>query len=123
LSGGCADNILMVSAISSSLRALSVFGKKLSNTAGNVANCNTDGYKKAVTTITEDGNGLPDATLQQIDSPGALIDVAGVLTQTSNVDLSEELPQMMIAQRGYEANIKALKAQEETFESTLKILA
>jgi flagellar hook protein FlgE len=38
------------------------------------------------------------------------------------VDLAEEFPQMMIAQRGYEANIKALKAQSDVLKSILDIV-
>jgi flagellar basal body rod protein FlgG len=112
----------MISGITASLSALSAFGKKLANNARNVANCNTDGYKKSDSTISEDGNGLPEVILQQSASPGAFVEEAGVMRETSNVDLAEEFPQVMIAQRGYEANIKALKAQDEVIESTLDIL-
>jgi flagellar basal-body rod protein FlgC len=113
----------MISGINSSLAALFTFGKMLSNTAGNVANVNTDGYKKTVGTIEEDGEGLPELDLSKSDSPGALVQEDGVTTETSNVDLLEELPQMMVAQRGYEANIKALSVQDDVLKSTLDILA
>lgn len=113
----------MVSGISASLAALFAFGKKLSNTAHNVANVNTDGYKKWVATITEDGQGLPEVTLLRSDSPGPLIVEEDGVREGSNVDLTEEMPQMMIAQRGYEANIKALKTQTDVLESIIDILA
>jgi flagellar hook protein FlgE len=45
------------------------------------------------------------------------------MRETSNVDLAEELPQMIVSQRGYEANIKALETQEEVLKSTIDILA
>ena len=44
------------------------------------------------------------------------------MTEQSNVDLGEELTQTMVAQRGYEANLKALKAQDDTLGSALDIL-
>ena len=111
----------MISGISSSIAGLLVYGKKLSNTAHNVANSNTNGYKKTVATITEDGQRLPQVNLMQSNSPGAFVQEEGLLKETSNVDLAEEFPQMMIAQRGYEANIKALKAQSDVLKSLLDI--
>src|SRR5512133_2690319 len=103
----------MISGVSASLSALYAFGNKLSNTGHNVANVNTNGYKKTVATITEDENRLPRVNLMQSHQPGAIVMEDGLLKETSNVDLAEEFPQMMIAQRGYEANIKALKTQSD----------
>jgi flagellar basal body rod protein FlgG len=111
----------MISGISSSLSALYAFGAKLSNTAHNVANSNTNGYKKTVSTISEDNQGLPKVNLMKSNDPGAFIENEGLLTETSNVDFAEEFPQMMIAQRGYEANIQALKTQNEVLRSILDI--
>lgn len=113
----------MISGISSSISALFAFGAKLANTANNVANVNTDGYKKTVSSIAEDDKQLPKVNLMQSDSPGALVEVEGLLKETSNVDLAEEFPQMTIAQRGYEANIQALKTQDEALESVLDMIA
>lgn len=113
----------MLTGTSASIAALLTFGKKLSSTAGNVANVNTDGYKKRVSTVIEDDKGLPELSSRESDSPGALVEENGVMRETSNVDLTEEFPQMIVTQRGYEANIKALKAQEDLYESTLEILA
>lgn len=109
----------MIPGIGASLAALTTFGKKLANSASNIANSNTDGYKKTVARIREDRNNLPEILVERSESPGALIEEAGVMRETSNVDLVEELPQMMITLRCYQANIKALKAQDEILESTL----
>jgi flagellar basal-body rod protein FlgC len=113
----------MITGVSASISGLLAFGKKLSNTAHNVANSNTNGYKRTVATITEDSNRLPRVNLTQSDTPGALIQEEGLLKETSNVDLAEEFPQMIIAQRGYEANINALKTQDEVLKSTMDIIA
>ena len=112
----------MIPGASASLAALFTFGGKLSNIAGNVANVNTNGYKKTVSTIVDDDNGLPELHLKKSDAPGALAQEDGVMKETSNVDLTEELPRMMVAPRGYEANIKALQAQDDLLKSTLDIL-
>ena len=113
----------MIDGISAAISALYAFGSKLSNVAGNVANVNTDGYKKTVSTITEGKGGLPEVNLMQSDTPGALVLDEGLFKETSNVDLAQEFPQMMISQRGYEANIKSLEIQMETEKSVLDILA
>jgi flagellar basal body rod protein FlgG len=113
----------MISGIAVSLSALSAFGKKLANNARNVANCNSDGFKKSDSTILENGNGLPEVILRRSTSLGAFVEEAGAMRETSNVDLAQEFTHMMIAQRGYEANIKALKPQDLVIESTLDILA
>jgi flagellar basal-body rod protein FlgC len=113
---------MMIAGISTSLSGLSAFGNVLSNAAHNVANVNTDGYKATVATITEDTQGLPQITLARSDSPGTPIDEQGQLKESSNVDLSWEIPQMMIAQRGYEANIKALSAQSDALKSAIDMV-
>ena len=114
----------MVGGVSASLAGLMVFGKKVANAAGNIANSNTDNYKATVATIVQDRAGLPDITTRKDDSPGSFIqEVDGTLGQSSNVELSLEIPQMMIGQRGYEANLIALKTQDEMSESILNIIA
>ncbi len=113
----------MISGISASLSGLNVFGKKLANAANNIANSNTSGYKKAESVIMEDGVGLPELSLKRVDTPGPLLlESDGTMTEQSNVDLAEELAQTIVAQRGYEANLKALKAQNDTLGSALDIL-
>lgn len=111
----------MISGISASISALYTFGAKLSNSAHNVANSNTNGYKKTVSTITEDNQSLPKVNLTKSNTPGAIIQDEGLFIETSNVDLAEEFPQMMIAQRGYEANIQSLKTQNEVLKSIFEI--
>jgi len=113
---------MTISGISASQAGLSAFSKTLSNTAGNIANVNTNGYKGRVATINDDSSGLPQVSLKTSDAPGALLQEGSVLTQTSNVDLSQEIPQMMISQTGYEANIKALEAQNNVLKSTIDMV-
>ena len=42
--------------------------------------------------------------------------------ETSNVDLAEEFPQMMVTQHAYEANMKVLQAQDKMLGTTLDIV-
>lgn len=113
----------MISGVSSSLSGLSAFTRKLSNTAGNVANVNTDGYKKTTATIVEDKNGLPRVNIDKPDIPCTIVqETDGTVRELSNVELAGEFPRMMISRRGYEANIKALQLQNETLGSLLDII-
>jgi len=113
----------MISGISSSLSGLFAFGGKLSNAAGNVANVNTEKYKRTAATIVEDKKGLPRVSLEKLYTPGPIIEETdGTVRELSNVDLAGEFPQMMISQRGYEANIKALKTQSEMIGSLLDMI-
>jgi flagellar hook protein FlgE len=113
----------MISGIGASLSGLTVFGKKLSNAANNIANSNTTGYKKTEAVITEDGVGLPDVNLTRVETPGTLVqEEDGKTFELSNVELAEELTDTIIAQRGYQANIKVLKAQTDMLGSVLDIL-
>lgn len=105
------------------MSGLSAFSRKLSSVAGNVANVNTDEYKRTTATIVEDRNGLPEVSTRTIDTPGSLIqETDGSLRELSNVELAAEFPRMIISQRGYEANIRALETQNEMIGSILDIL-
>jgi flagellar basal body rod protein FlgG len=112
----------MIPGIQSSLAALFTFGKKLSTHAQNVANSNTDGYKKRVTRVSEGREGLPEAQTTTSDTQGLIIQKEDRTREASNVDLAEEFPQMMIATRAYEANLKSIKTQDEILKSTLDML-
>ncbi len=113
----------MITGVSASLTALNAFGNKLSYVAHNVANVNTDGFKKTVATITENGQSLPEVTTTRPDTPGPIIDEYGITREMSNVDLALEFPQMIVCQRGYEANIASLRTQMDTYKSLLDIFA
>ena len=102
------------------LEVSSVRHKVISN---NIANVNTDGYKKTRATIVEDTNGLPEVSVERQDAPGSIIqETDGTLRELSNVELAEEFPRMIISQRGYEANINALKVEDEMIGSLLDII-
>ena len=113
----------MVSGIGASLAGLVAFEKKVSAAANNIANSNTVGYKKTESVITEDESNLPELSLKQVDTPGPLVQEAdGKMSEQSNVDLAEELTQVIVAQRSYEANLKALRAQNDSLGKALDIL-
>ncbi len=113
----------MISGIGATLSGLGAFGKKLSNAANNIANSNTNGYKKTEAAIVEDSAGLPEVIMTPTETPGSMVEEPdGKTFEMSNVEIPQEFGEMIIAQRGWEANIKALKAQNDMLGSVLDIL-
>lgn len=116
----------MINGISSALTALDAFFKKMDVASNNVANIITDGFKKSRAVIKEGENGGVTVSIQKIDTPGSVItyeEGSGVQTKEgSNVDFAEEAVNMILAQRGFEANLKSLKAQSELLGTVLDIV-
>jgi len=113
----------MINSIGSSLAGLSVHATKLNTTSHNVANVNTDGFKKDRVTIQSNESGLPEANITTVDSPGYKIQGPEGKVETSNVDLAEEMVNFTIGKHGYMANLKVLESEEEVFDSVLDIMA
>ena len=115
----------MISSISSTLSALQAFGKKMGVTANNVANLESEEFKKSRAVFKEGRQGEVAVDIEQIDTPGPIItETKGqeiVEKELSNVDLTEEIPQMMIAKRAYQANTQTIKAHNEMVGSLIDI--
>jgi flagellar basal-body rod protein FlgC len=113
----------MISALNSTVSALKGFVTKLGVTADNIANVNSDGFKKNRATIHEDQNGGVRVEIRRDDSPGVRYDVTEggktVEKETSNVDLAEEIPNLMVTKRAYQANLKTIETQDEMLGSLL----
>jgi len=115
----------MVNAIDSALAGLSFFKKKMDVSANNIANTNTDDFKKSRVIATEDKTGNPQGIVEKVNTPGVPLSSAGagLPRETSNVDLATEMVDTMTAQKGYIANLKTIENQEEIFDALLDILA
>jgi len=116
----------MISSIASSLSALSAYGKKMEVASNNVANWQSEEFKKSRAVLTEGEHNTVAVQIERIQSPGPLIDKIEngerVETELSNVDLAEEIPQTTIAHSGYAANLKTVKTQDEILESLIDIV-
>jgi flagellar basal-body rod protein FlgC len=116
----------MVSSVYSALSALSAFQKKMDFTANNVANVNTDGFKKSRVTMQEGDNVGVRATVQQIETPGIIMETIrndGIEDiESSNVDLAEEITEMIPTKAAYSANTKTIKTQDEMLGALLDLL-
>ncbi|MBC8317689.1 MAG: flagellar biosynthesis protein FlgC [Desulfobulbaceae bacterium] len=107
----------MSSGINSTLSALQGFQKKQESIANNVANVETDGYKKTRVTFYEGENSTVTPHVKKIETPGPQVyeqtAEGSQLVEKSNVDLVEEIPQAMINKRNFQANIKMLQVEDE----------
>ena len=116
----------MISAVNSTVSALQAYKTQMNVTSNNVANVNTEGFKKSKATLKEGDNGDVQVDVNRVNTPGhryqEFENDRMVEKETSNVDLAEELPQMMVTQHAYEANLKVLQAQDKILGSTLDIL-
>ena len=116
----------MISSISSTLSALKAYGKKMGVTANNVANLQSEEFKKSRAVFKEGRQGDVAVDIEKIDTPGPIIteieEGEMVEKELSNVDLAEELPQSIVAQRGYEANLKTIQTYDETLKSIIDIV-
>ncbi len=113
----------MISSVSSAISATNAFEKKMDVISNNVANSQSDGFKKARADLEEGEAGGVKVEITQVDTPGFIVAEEGsngtVERELSNVDLAEEIPQMIIAETGYDANLKTLKAHEEMLGNLL----
>ncbi len=117
----------MVSGIYNSLSGLAAAQTKINAVAHNTANANTDGFKKHRTLNQEvQPQGGVTSTVEEVNTPGPNLfrETENGLTQFegSNVDLGEEAVNLLIGKRFYEANLRALKIQNDTVGSVLDII-
>jgi flagellar basal-body rod protein FlgC len=115
----------MISSVNSAISALHAFEKKMGVTANNIANVRSEEYKKSQAVLTEGQRNNVAVTVEKIETPGPIIyEVNGKETiekESSNVNLAEEIPQTIIAQRSYEANLKTLQTHDEMLKSIVDI--
>lgn len=116
----------MISSVKSTLSALNAFEKKMEVIANNVANGETEEFKKSRATFVEGPENSVNVDVTQPEDPGpAVVQVRdGQIEkkEMSNVDLAEEIPQSMVTRRGYEANLATIRTQDEMLNSILDIV-
>ncbi len=116
---------MIQAAQNSALMALNAFSTKVQSNANNIANANTDGFKKTrVTLQSVDPNGV-EPSVGKITTPGPVkyeqTSNGSEPVEMSNVDLGEEIPDMMLNSNFYQANLKSLQTSNEMAGSLLNI--
>ena len=115
----------MIAAIQSALSGLTAFSTQVVVTAHNLANLNTDGFKKSRTEFIAVESGGVRSAIQKDETAGPTIlnhtGYGPAQLELSNVDLGEEAVNQIIGQRGFEANLQALKTADEMLGRILDI--
>lgn len=107
----------MISGFNSALSALQTYSTKVQSNSNNIANSNTDGFKKTRVTA---ASVEPEGVKAQVDT----VNIAGPsateqtgegseLVELSNVDLAEEITDMNLNSNIYKANLKTLQTLDE----------
>jgi flagellar basal-body rod protein FlgC len=117
----------MPTSLNSSLNALHSLFTKFSAGADNIANLNTDGYKRTRVDIREDSLGNPAAVVSIDNRPGPTRLEPGQdgeleEVEMSNVDLASELVANMVTENTIRANLKSAATQDEILGETIDIL-
>lgn len=116
----------MSSAFGTTLSALRVFNIKLDVNANNIANVNTDNFKKSRVNLQEAAPGGVRVTIEQINTPGIPLgsnERTGEETESSNVTMEEEFVDQMVTQYALEANLLTVKTAEDTQKALLDIIS
>ena len=117
----------MIPAVNSTLSALHAYKKSMGVTANNIANVNTEGFKKSRATMKEGLNASVEVDVKRVNTPGhPYQEFEGdqmVEKETSNVNLEEEFPDLTVTQRTYEANLKVLQTQDKMLGTMLDIMS
>jgi len=115
----------MIGAIHSALSGLTAFSTQVAVTAHNVANVNTDGFKKSRTELIALESGGVRSAIQKDETAGPTIlnntGYGPAQLALSNVDLAEEAVNQILGQRGFEANIQTIKTADEMLGTILDI--
>ncbi len=117
----------MISGIAASLSGLQAYSTRLANNGNNIANMNTEGFKKGRVLLSDEQPQGVRVRHEKVNTPGPQIleetSNGTEMVEQSNVDLGEEIPEMMLSQHAFSANIKSLQAADEMTSSLLDIKA
>ena len=116
----------MIPSVNGTISALQAYKTRLGVSADNIANANTDEFKKSRATLKEGTKGDVQVDINRVNTPGHRYqELEGdqlVEKESSNVNLEEEIPEMMVTQRIYEANLKVLQTQDKMSGTLLDIM-
>ena len=116
----------MIHAMDINLSALKAANTRLDVTADNIANINTDEFKKSRVNFQTEAGGGVSAQMQKINTPGipkeSIRGDDSVEVESSNVDMAEELTRMMPTTTFYTSNLKAIRTSSEMLGTLMDIL-
>ncbi len=116
----------MSTAFGIALTALTAFDRKLDVNANNIANVNTDNFKKSRVHMQEAPQGGVQVTIEQIKTPGITLgtnEKTGEELQSSNVNLAEEFVDQIITRYAFESNVITVKTADKMQQTLLDIMS
>ncbi len=114
----------MSSAFGIALSALKAFDIKLDVNANNIANVNTNNFKKSRVELQEAYPGGVQVTIEQVNTPGFSMGVnerTGEELESSNVNLAEEFVDQIVTRYAFEANVVSVKTADAMQQTLLDI--
>ena len=85
--------------------------------AHNLANVNTNNYKAVNASVVEGPNGAPQVVSEKSTQAGSLLSDG---QQTSNVEIATETVNLIKAQNGFEAALKAVTARDDLLRDLME---
>ncbi|MDJ0875918.1 MAG: flagellar basal body rod C-terminal domain-containing protein [Desulfobacterales bacterium] len=117
----------MDTAVNSVISSINAHERKLGVTSNNVANVNTNGFKRKQAVLQEGPVGDVRVHVRQDNSPAPedplAPDAPGVEKELSNVNLVDEMTSLVPTTVGYKANLKVIRARDEMIGNLLDTLA
>ena len=116
----------MSEAINTALSALRATLRKQDVTANNIANANTNDFKKSKASFEETSPAGVKVTISQVETPGTPLppdEVIGEGHEMSNVSMEEELVDLITTRHAFAANIKTIQTENEMQGTLLDIIA
>lgn len=112
----------MLNTVNTALTALRAFDRKSEVIANNIANVNTDGFRKSRAVLEEESPAGVQVTVERMNTPEDTVTLAEAETAPSNVNLDEELIAFIVNRHHYAANIETVKTADEMQGILLDIL-
>ena len=117
----------MDTTVNSVISSINAHERKLGVTANNVANVNTNGFKRRQAALQEGPAGHVRVNVRQDNTPAPedplAPDAPGVEKTLSNVNLADEMTSLVPTTVGYKANLKVIRARDEMIGNLLDTLA
>lgn len=121
----------MSDAFNAALSALGAFFRKMDVTANNIANVNTNNFKKSRAEMEEVYPSGVKVSISQVDTPGDLLPPDEALPpeeraqnlESSNVNVAEELVNLIVTEHDFSANIKTIQTKDEMEKQLIDIIA
>lgn len=117
----------MITGIYTALSGLQAYSTRVANNANNIANVNTEGFKKDRVILSAQPPQGVRATVEEVNAPSPAVtemtDQGSEMVKQSNVDLGEEIPDLVVNQHSYSANLKTIETTDQMMQSLLDLKA